>query len=133
MIALDANVIVRFLTADEPVQARRSANLIKREKKIYVPATVLLEVAWVLRSAYLLSDENINSSLRRFLSLPQVEVENRAATQAGLHLHSAGMDFADALHLSSSMGALQFATFDRKLRALAKKFQAPKLPIVFEP
>jgi predicted nucleic-acid-binding protein len=51
MIAVDTNVVVRFLTNDEPRQARRAANLFHREE-VLLPRTVLLECEWVLRHAY---------------------------------------------------------------------------------
>ena len=52
MIALDTNVIVRFLVRDDPAQARRAKALIdrltEREERAYVSDIVLCELIWVL-------------------------------------------------------------------------------------
>ena len=45
MIALDTNVVVRFLVNDEAVQARRAHALIEANS-VFVPVTVLLETEW---------------------------------------------------------------------------------------
>ena len=42
MIALDTNVVVRFVTKDEPKQASRARKLIETEE-VLIPASVLLE------------------------------------------------------------------------------------------
>ena len=43
MRAVDTNVIVRYLTGDDPVQARKAGAVIGREP-VFVPRTVVLEV-----------------------------------------------------------------------------------------
>ena len=51
IIALDTNVVVRFLTNDDAIQARRARRLIE-QNEVVIPLTVLLEAEWVLRAAY---------------------------------------------------------------------------------
>ena len=51
MLAIDTNVIVRYLTADHPEQASRARALVDGAA-VFVPVTVILESEWVLRSAY---------------------------------------------------------------------------------
>jgi len=51
MRAVDTNVIVRYLTGDDPAQADKARAVIGREP-IFVPRTVVLEVEWVLRGVY---------------------------------------------------------------------------------
>jgi predicted nucleic acid-binding protein len=51
VLAIDTNVIVRYLTADHPEQSRKAKALIDRQD-VFVCTTVLLETEWVLRSAY---------------------------------------------------------------------------------
>ena len=57
MIAVDSNVLVRFLVLDDAKQAARAAALI-RANEIWVSKTVLLETEWVLRSLYGFSPES---------------------------------------------------------------------------
>ena len=51
MLAIDANVVVRYLTGDHPDQSARARAVIDAEPVI-VATTVLLEAEWVLSSAY---------------------------------------------------------------------------------
>jgi predicted nucleic acid-binding protein len=46
MLAVDTNVVVRLLTADEPVQAARARAIFERETVLLVK-TVVLETQWV--------------------------------------------------------------------------------------
>jgi predicted nucleic-acid-binding protein len=113
-VALDTNVVVRFLMADDPAQARRAKALIAKHP-VYVAPTVLLETEWVLRSGYEQSSVQIARYLRAFLGLPQVKLGEAEAVSEALHGYEAGLDFADALHLALSAEAAEFATFDQRL------------------
>ena len=63
MIAVDTNVLVRFLVRDDAKQAARAAALIQANE-IWVCKTVLLETEWVLRSLYGFSPESLAGALR---------------------------------------------------------------------
>ena len=52
MIALDTNILVRVLTRDDPAQADLAAELMK-SSDLFICKTVLLELEWVLRFAYM--------------------------------------------------------------------------------
>ena len=118
MIAIDTNILVRLLTRDDKVQAKRAATLFKRNE-IYICKTVLLETEWVLRFSYALDGPAILDALKKLVGLPQVTVEDSPAVAEALDLFERGMAFADALHLSSSREAAQFATFDERLKKRA--------------
>jgi len=115
MIAIDTNILVRLVTRDDDVQAKRAAALFEHEE-IYVSKTVLLETEWVLRFSYELNRPVILNALKNAVGLPQVTVEDSPAVAEALELFETGMDFADARHLASSRGAVQFATFDERLK-----------------
>jgi len=74
MIAIDTNIIVRFLTADDLVQFKKTRGLFAREN-IFIPSTVILETEWVLRYAYKFGSADILVALRSLFGLPNVEVE----------------------------------------------------------
>jgi predicted nucleic-acid-binding protein len=115
MIAIDTNVVVRFLTRDDPAQATRAKSLIET-RSIFLPKTVMLETEWVLRTRYRFERAAIAGGLTKLLGLPGVEAEDAATVAQALELHSLGFDFADGLHLASSRRAEGFATFDRALQ-----------------
>lgn len=113
MLAIDTNLIVRYLTGDHPRQSPRARALIDGEP-VFAPVTVVLEVEWVLRSTYGYRPKEVTSALRAFAGLPTVTVEDSVIVAAALDLVEKGMDFADALHLGRSAHCEGFASFDRK-------------------
>jgi predicted nucleic-acid-binding protein len=56
VIAIDTNVLVRYLADDDPVQSPVAARLIERAmaagESILIPTVVLVETVWVLARAY---------------------------------------------------------------------------------
>jgi predicted nucleic acid-binding protein len=48
MHAVDTNIIIRYVTGDDPGPAAKARAFIA-QTPVYVPRTVLLEVEWVLR------------------------------------------------------------------------------------
>ena len=126
MIAVDTNVVVRFLVADDPVQNARARRLFT-STEIFVPVTVILETEWVLRGAYGLASGEIRALLRGVLGLPRVICEESDKVARALIWHERGLDFADALHLASIGDAQALATFDAKLRRRARGLGGPEV------
>jgi predicted nucleic-acid-binding protein len=114
MLAVDTNVVVRFLTGDEPAQAARAHVIFQRETVLLVK-TVLLETQWVLRSLYRFDPVRIIDALASLIALPNVVCEDMESVANAIEWVRHGMDFADALHLAAARPAARFATFDRKL------------------
>ena len=122
MIALDTNLLVRYLVKDDPEQTVLATKFLANNR-CFILKTVLLEVAWVLSSpnGYNLSREIVHERLLHVLGLPGVTTEDAVHVALALDLYSKGMDFADALHLSGSTELSSFATFDRRFASLAKE------------
>ena len=113
MRAIDTNVLVRYLTGDEPEQAARARTAVEAGD-IFVSTTVLLESEWVLRNAYGFAGGEVAAALRAFSGLPGVSAENPVLLSEALDLAENGMDFADALHLGAAAGCETLLTFDRR-------------------
>lgn len=120
MRAVDTNILVRFLTADDAAQYRR-ARKVMEAGEVFVPKTVLLETEWVLRHAYDLAPADILSAFMALANAAEVELEDADAVARALALFQAGMDFADALHIASKGSATGFVTFDKRLLMSARK------------
>ena len=114
MIAVDTNVLVRFLVDDDPAQSRRARSLIERHP-IRLTNTVILEAAWVLSSIYGFDRARILVALTDVLGLEHVTPDDPSAVAQALAWFEAGLDFADALHVAASHPATRFATFDERL------------------
>ena len=112
MISIDTNVIVRFLTQDDPAQFKKSRALFKNHE-IFITDTVILETEWVLRFAYNFDLESVANGLRMLFGLPNVQLSNPPLIAQALEWHLDGMDFADALHLVNSQQFDALYTFDK--------------------
>jgi predicted nucleic-acid-binding protein len=124
VIALDTNVVVRFLTRDDPAQAPRAKALMETSST-FLPRTVVLEIEWVLRTTYRFDRAAVTAALTKLLGLPGLEIEDRSIVVRALDWCRQGLDFADALHLATSAQAEVFATFDRTLRRRARAVAGP--------
>jgi predicted nucleic acid-binding protein len=120
MLAIDTNIVVRYLTADHPEQSPKAKALID-SKEVFVCTTVLLESEWVLRSVYGFSAVEVAKALGAFAGLPSVNLEDAALTAKALDWAARGMDFADALHLAKAQGCNALVSFDRRFAKVAKE------------
>ena len=118
MLAIDTNLIVRYLVRDDATQALRARRLIDNSD-VFVCLTVLLETEWVLRSVYEFSASQCAEALGAFAGLPRVTVEDAAAAAKALAWMDEGVDFADGLHLAKAEGCEAFISFDREFAAAA--------------
>jgi predicted nucleic-acid-binding protein len=123
VIAADTNVVVRLLTADEPQQTQQARQLFDTET-IFLPKTVLLETEWVLRRLYRLDRSAVIRALHALVSLSNVRCEDEADVVQALAWGQAGLDFADALHVTSSGTVTRFVTFDLALIKAAARAAA---------
>jgi predicted nucleic-acid-binding protein len=120
MIAVDTNVIVRFLVRDDEKQARAVYERLKRaeldRESLFVPLLVLLETIWVLGSAYDKSRTEVLDSIEDMRRMPVFEFENDEAVERLLSDgRSCGADLADILiaHSAQSSGCEAGITFDK--------------------
>ncbi len=119
MRAVDTNVVVRYLTGDDPIQAAKAREVIDAGN-VFVSTTVFLESEWVLRSVYGFSGNDVASALRAFAGLPSIEVESPELLAEVLDRMEKGMDFADALHLGAAAGCEAMLSFDREFIETAR-------------
>ena len=126
MLALDTNVIVRYLTADHPEQFARASALIRSED-VYVCTPVLLETEWVLRGGYRFRRDQIIAALTAFAGFPRVNLEDPALAAKALDWIRSGLDFADALHLAKAAGCEAFVSFDQRFAAVANALSQVKV------
>ncbi len=120
MIAVDTNVVVRYLTGDHPRQSDAARALIGGND-IFLSRTALLECDWVLRSVYGYAPLEVCRALRAFAGLPRVLVEDLGMVVQALDLAESGVDLADALHLAAAEHCEIFATFDQTFVKRAKR------------
>lgn len=122
MIALDTNVLVRFLVEDDAAQHRRATQLIERASREEIPLlvtdVVLCELVWVLDYSYRVDRPELIAVLRELLSARQLLIVSRDSIARAVDAFAAGRgDFADYVirEQARAMGSDSVATFDRAL------------------
>ena len=119
MIAIDTNIIIRFLTQDDELQFQKSREIFQTQD-IFIADTVILETEWVLRFAYKFKSHEICTALKNLFGLPNIYLTNPRLIAQLIQLHKNGLDFADAFHLMHSQHCSEFYTFDEKFVKRAK-------------
>lgn len=122
MIALDTNVVVRFLVADDATQSRRARALIERGiaagERFFLADIVLCEIVWVLDRAYDFPRVEISNALRSLVLARHVVLESPESVRAALDSFAKRRgDFSDYLIAERAVaaGCDRVATFDRVL------------------
>src|SRR5579872_4774392 len=110
MLAVDTNLVIRYLTIDNPRESAQARKLIDHED-VFVASTVLLESEWVLRSVYAYTTLPLIQALRAFAGLAHVTLEDPATVAQAFDWAEGGMDFADALHLAKAGGCDAMVSF----------------------
>lgn len=128
MLAIDSNIIVRYLTGDHPKQSAAAKALIDG-KDVFVCTTVLMETEWVLRSVYGFPADRIAKAFIAFGGLARVTLENARRVAKALAWMQAGIDFADALHLSAAEDCETFMSFDQSFAKKANSLSELKIRV----
>jgi predicted nucleic-acid-binding protein len=122
VIGVDTNVLVRYLTQDDPAQARKVdaffATAIEDGSRLHVDDIVLCEMVWVLRAAYRLGKPTIAEALERVMNTAIFSFDDRELLRAALSDYLAGPgDFSDYVigRRNTRTGCEYTVTFDRPL------------------
>ena len=131
MIGLDTNILIRYLTQDDPVQSRKATEVMERRLDPthpgFVSVVTMAETVWVLDRAYGLTDQEIAAAVERILQVEVLLVENEQEVFAAMVAVKQGRGaFADALiaELGARAGCGHTLTFDKKALRLPR-FKLP--------
>lgn len=125
MIGLDANVLVRLLTADEPTQLKAASRLLAAHDgetgAFFVNDMVLVELVRVLGRLYGFAPAEALTAIASLLEGDAVSFEDRDRLSHAASLCSErACDFADTMiALKNATVPCEYtATFDKAMRAL---------------
>ncbi len=101
MTFLDTNIILRFLTWDDPIKAERCEKLFKRvaagKTTLFTSTMVIAEVLWTLEKAYKIPKTQVARLVGKMLNTPNIHLDEKDTLLAALSLHELrNMDFIDA-------------------------------------
>jgi predicted nucleic-acid-binding protein len=121
MIGLDTNILVRYLTQDDPIQSRTATDIFERrlteENPGFVSVVAMAETVWVLDRAYGFSVAEIAAAVERLLQSEVLAVENEQEVFMGMIALKEGHgSFADAViaALGAKAGCSCTVTFDQR-------------------
>ncbi|WP_159755071.1 type II toxin-antitoxin system VapC family toxin [Sphingomonas sp. 8AM] len=127
MKAVDTNILVRWLTRDDPVQTPAADRVMAQP--VFVAHTVFLELAWVLAGrTYRLDRARLAVALRALIDTQTVHIADEEAVRRAIERFAAGGDIADMLHLTAVHGCSAFVSFERGLDERA----GPHAPVPVE-
>ncbi len=121
MIALDTNVLVRYLVRDILEQSEAARDLLEGltpEAPGFISREVTIETAWVLERSYGFSRERIADILEELTAVQSLIFETSDdVARAALRFRQGGPDFADLMILAAAerVGATPLYTFDQTL------------------
>ncbi len=130
MIALDTNVLVRYIVQDDKAQAKKATRAIEgltADAPAFIPCIVLCELNWVLKSFYKISKQDRLEAMQGVLSVAVFDVERLEACLKALRLYEAGhADFSDYLiqQIARQEGYDTVLSFDKKAQK-SSGFQSP--------
>ena len=118
---IDTNLLVRYLTEDDPSKANDVKRLLLKaaqgEVRLLIPSVVIAELVWVLQSFYKLERSEIVPLLNAILHTHGVEVSEKLVVSEAITLYRDGtIDFIDAwiISFAKTAGIRAVYTFDRK-------------------
>jgi predicted nucleic-acid-binding protein len=120
VIALDTNVLVRYLVRDEAEQAEAARSLLESltaERPGFVCREVIVELAWVLERAYGYSRDRIATVLEQLVATEHLVVEAADDVACAAFRYRPGSaGFSDLMILAAAerSGARPLYTFDQK-------------------
>jgi len=121
IVVIDTNLLVRYLTDDEPQKAKAVDTLLNRaskgELKILIPSVVVAELVWVLESFYKSAAAEITELVESILNTPGVDIQDKWIIRAALKLYRRKeIDLVDAwiIEFAKARGAKRIYTFDKK-------------------
>jgi len=126
MKGVDTNVLVRYITRDDPGQERAASRFLdsarKRSEPIFVNVIVLCELVWVLARSHEYSRAEVAAVIGQVLTTEQIVVEDADLAWLALSDFKASKaDFADCLigRKNLRLGCDATVTFDARLKGLA--------------
>ena len=122
MIALDTNVLIRFIVEDDLEQSKRVRAFVeslgREDTRGFVSTMVVCEIVWVLESCYRFRRMEITSTLRSLLRARELLFESPDLVARSVDQYKNGKgDVADYLidEVGRSQGCTATATFDTGL------------------
>ena len=120
MRAIDANIILRYLTNDVPSQAKQAEELLKRveegSEEVFLPDIILADIIWILKGYYKQPREEIREWITAIISLQGLIFSDKDTALNALDIYlDKKIDWSDAFAASQMLQReiTEIYSFDR--------------------
>ena len=120
MIGIDTNVVVRYLTKDDPTQTTLAVKTIRSltaDEPGFISLVTIAELTWVLETCYRFDKVELVEVLDTLVASQEVKLERAEVVSQALRMFAAGTaDFSDYLIERSghAAGCMYTFTFDQE-------------------
>lgn len=113
MIAVDTNVLLRYLLKDDELQHRKASKLFCGEYLVFISHVVLVETAWTLiGKKYKVTPQDLDNAITALFQEENIVIQEPELTWRALVdyrrysvIENGKIDFPDALILNQGQGA----------------------------
>ena len=126
MIGLDANVVIRHLTQDDPRQSPIASSIIEQrlteQEPGFISIVALVEIAWVLESRYGATTREVADAAEALVVQDALVVEDHEDVVRAIEMvRNDRAEFSDALImlLARRAGCSKTLTFDKRAAKLS--------------
>lgn len=119
MTGIDTNVLVRFITNDDPVQSKTAEQFLAtltKDDPGYVPLPVTLELVWVLARLYKFPKAEVIQAISHLARADELHFQHASVVHSALYkADGENIDIADIMvfMLSIENGCDNAVTFDK--------------------
>lgn len=115
---VDANIVLRYLLADDPSQTKQATEAIEAGCELMIET--ITEIVYVLRGRYEVPRSEIATTLSSLLESGTVYVQQYEEVNFALQLYAdKNIDFIDCLLVAQNqINGREIITFDKKLQKL---------------
>ncbi len=109
---IDPNIILRFLTNDDPEKAAHCEALLKRaecgDEEVLLPELILADIIWTLEKFYQVEKKKIQEMLIQLLALKGICCSNKGTALSALNIYATkNIDWTDAYVAAGMIAAGQ--------------------------
>jgi len=121
---IDTNIIIRFLTKDEPKLTKKAEELFKKAgvKELEIPDFILTEIVWVLLSFYKLDKKDVIEKLEGILAFEKFKLNRKELRRAIDIYRENNISFVDSYLIADGRAEdKEIVSFNKGVQKIAKK------------
>lgn len=121
---IDTNIIIRFLTQDNPNLTKKAEKIFKKAqtKELEIPDFILTEIVWILLSYYELDKNAVVENLEGLLAFDKFKLNKKALRRAIDIYRENNISFVDAYLIAQGKSEnKKVLSFDKKVAKLVVK------------